>query len=252
MGNPVLTILAPIFFLHDGPEGQTSKANTVYFNPSIYRIILFDQRGTGKSTPNAELRDNTIAHLVADIEFLRLSFDFPQWSLIFGGAWGSAVAFLYSELHPDRVGSLVLRGVYAGHKRELCWSRGEQGAAGIFPEAWELFVGFLPVEERKNPVAGYYKRLTGTDEQIKSAAAREWNRWGLTIETLRVDENAFLILEDEAWSLNHAIMEAHHAMQSYWFEVGRISEPENLKKIAHIPTTIIQGRYDMVCPQRTA
>lgn len=144
------------------------------------------------------------------------------------------------------------------------------GAANIFPEAWEAFVGFLPAEERGDPVAAYYKRLTGTDERAKAAAAREWNRWDLSIGTLRVDEDAFMNLEDEVWSLKHALMEAHYAVHHFWLEDGQILRKENLEKISHIPSTycfgllgikwrltwlsatIIQGRYDMVCPPQTA
>ncbi|KAJ5809880.1 uncharacterized protein N7503_002098 [Penicillium pulvis] len=242
----------PVLFLHGGPGGQTSKANTAYFNPSIYRVILLDQRGTGKSTPQTELRENTTPDLVTDIESLRTHLNIPKWYLLFGGSWGSTLALLYSEAYPDRVGSLLLRGVFTTRDAEVSWSRGVLGAANIFPEAWEAFVGFLPAEERGDPVAAYYKRLTGTDERAKAAAAREWNRWDLSIGTLRVEEGAFLNLEDEVWSLKHALMEAHYAVHHFWLEDGQILRRENLEKIAHIPTTIIQGRYDMVCPPQTA
>ncbi|KAJ5777817.1 Proline iminopeptidase [Penicillium odoratum] len=226
----------PVLFLHGGPGGQTSKANTAYFNPKNYRVILLDQRGTGKSTPQTELRENTTPELVTDIESLRIHLKIPNWYLLFGGSWGSTLALLYSQEYPDKVGSLILRGVFTTRDAEVSWSRGTLGAANIFPEAWEAFVGFLPVEEQSDPVAAYYKRLTGADEGVRIAAAREWNRWDLSIGSLRIDPDGFLGLEDVAWSLKHALMEAHYAVHHFWLEEGQILRRENLEKIAHIPS----------------
>ncbi|KAJ5934894.1 hypothetical protein N7466_004441 [Penicillium verhagenii] len=242
----------PVIFLHGGPGGQTSKANTAYFNPALYRVILLDQRGSGKSTPQTELRENTTQHLVSDIEALRTHLAIPKWHLLFGGSWGSTLALLYAQAYPDRVGSMLLRGIFTTRDAETSWSRSALGAANVFPEAWEAFVGFLPVEERGDPSAAYYRRLTGADERVRVAAAREWNRWDLSIGALRVDEGAFAALEDVEWSLKHALMEAHYSVHGFWLEEGQILERGNLEKIAHIPVTIVQGRYDMVCPAQTA
>ncbi|KAJ5709711.1 hypothetical protein N7493_010002 [Penicillium malachiteum] len=264
----------PVIFLHGGPGGQTSKSNTTYFNPKIYRVILLDQRGTGKSTPKTELRENTTPDLVSDIETLRLHLSIQKWYLLFGGSWGSTLALLYAQSHPDKVHSLLLRGVFTTRDAEVSWSRGPHGAANIFPEAWKAFVGFLPVEERGDPVAGYYKRLTGESHKERIAAAKEWNRWDLRIGELKCDERGFLALEDEGWSLAHALMEAHYAVHHFWLEEGQILKRENLEKMKHLNggfyyfkwllglflmlgtesglVTIVQGRYDMVCPPQTA
>ncbi|KAJ5281190.1 Proline iminopeptidase [Penicillium angulare] len=236
----------PVIFLHGGPGGKTSKNNTTYFNPSIYRVILLDQRGTGKSQPQTELRENTTPDLVTDIETLRIHLQIPKWHLLFGGSWGSTLALLYAQSHPDKVNALLLRGVFTTRDAEVSWSRGALGAANIFPEAWEVFLSFLPVQERGDPVAAYYKRLTGDDYAVRLAAAKEWNRWDMSIGSLRVDESGFLALEDEEWSLAHALMEAHYAVHHFWLDEGQILKSENLERMRHLSVTIVQGRYDMM------
>ncbi|KAJ5756323.1 hypothetical protein N7533_005866 [Penicillium manginii] len=242
----------PVIFLHGGPGGCTSRKNTTYFDPAIYRVILLDQRGTGKSKPATELRENSTPDLVSDIEELRQHLSISKWHLIFGGSWGTTLALLYSQAYPQFVGSLILRGIFTASKSEVAWSRGPLGAANIFPEEWDAFQRYLPEYERHDMTAAYYKRLTSDDHTTKIAAAKEWNRWDLSIGELRIDEGGFKQLDDDAWSLAHALMEAHYSAHCFWLEDRQILKPENLAKIRHIPVTIIQGRYDMVCPPQTA
>ncbi|CAL5868432.1 uncharacterized protein PFLUO_LOCUS2657 [Penicillium psychrofluorescens] len=242
----------PVIFLHGGPGGNTSKASTVYFDPSVYRVVLLDQRGAGKSTPVAELRENTTHHLVSDIEVLRKHLAIPKWHIVFGGSWGSTLALVYAQTHPESVGSLVVRGIFTVRRSELEWSRGLYGAAQIFPEAYETYVNYLSEEDRDKPYEAYYKLLTSDDRAIRVGAAREWNRWILSIEELRPDPKEMKLLEDEDSILSHARLEAHYFKHGAWLEEGQILKKENLDKIRHIPTTIVQGRYDLVCAPQTA
>ncbi|KAL4861790.1 proline iminopeptidase [Aspergillus spectabilis] len=248
-GNPAGK---PVLFLHGGPGGSTSKSNTKFFNPSIYRVILFDQRGAGRSTPHANLRENTSQHLVSDIEVLRKHLSVPKWHLVFGGSWGSALALLYAQTYPDNVRSLILRGVSTVRKSELDFSHGEGGASRIFPEAYDAFVNYLPEKDRERPIEAYYALLTGGDRAKQIEAAREWNRWDLSIGSLRQGPNAFAKLDDEGWVLAHARLEAHYFVNRGFLEEGQILRQENLERIGRIPTTIIQGRYDIVCAPQTA
>lgn len=258
-------------YLHGGPGGHTQKSNTSYFNPAIYRVVLLDQRGTGKSQPAPEIRENTTPNLVSDIEVLRVHLNIPKWHLVFGGSWGSTLALLYAQAYPDVVGSLLMCGIFTTRKSELDWFRGPIGATSVFPEAFEAFVNYLPPEERDDLTGNYYKRLTSDDHATRVAAAREWNRWDLSIGSLKTDESNFKQLDDEGWSVPHAVLEAHYGMNNFFLEDGQILKEENLAKIRHIPgmsiydpefgdliltlnglATIIQGRYDMVCPPQTA
>ncbi|KAK5171168.1 uncharacterized protein LTR77_004312 [Saxophila tyrrhenica] len=242
----------PVIFLHGGPGGQTTPSNTLFFDPSVYRVVLLDQRGSGKSEPAAELRENTSQHLVSDIETLRQHLGIEKWSLVFGGSWGSTLALLYAQTHPDRVGALVLRGVFTVRESERYFTRGFNGTAHLFPEFFEEWVNFLPEEERADPYKGYLKLLTGDDHEVKVKAAKAWNKWELGISQLRPDEEAFGKLEDERWSLQHARMEVHYETNGAFMEEGQLLRPENIEKIKHIPCSIVQGRYDVVCPPKTA
>ncbi|KAJ5168196.1 Proline iminopeptidase [Penicillium canariense] len=242
----------PIVYLHGGPGGHTRRSNTSYFNPDIYRVVLLDQRGTGKSQPAPDIRENTTPELVSDIEALRVHLGIPRWHLVYGGSWGSTLALLYAQTYPEMVGSLIVWGVFTTRKSEVDWSRGHVGAPSVFPEAFEAFVNHLSPEERGDLTGSYYKRLTSGDHATRVAAAREWNRWDLSIGSLKIDEVDFQQLDDEGWSLPHAVLEAHYSVHDFWLEDGQILKAENLAKIQHIPVTIIQGRYDMVCPPQTA
>ncbi|OKL57334.1 hypothetical protein UA08_07456 [Talaromyces atroroseus] len=242
----------PALFLHGGPGGSTSQSNTIYFNPSVYRVVLFDQRGAGRSTPSAEIQENTTQHLIQDIEALRKHLQIAKWHLVFGGSWGSALALLYAQEYPQYVGSLVLRGICTVRKAELEWSRGSAGAARIYPDAYQKFLSFLSGVEREDPIKSYYKHLLSSDRDTRVAAAREWNRWDLTIGSLAPSHEAFSKLDDEKWLLTHATLEAHYFAHGAWIEDGQILRPQNVDKIRHIPATLIQGRYDIICAPRTA
>jgi proline iminopeptidase len=222
-----------VLFLHGGPGGQTSKSNTVYFDPAIYRVVLFDQRGAGKSTPNAELRENTTQHLVEDIETLRKRFGISKWHIVFGGSWGSTLALVYAQTHPDLVGSLILRGIFMVRKEELEWGT-SSGACWSYPDAFEKFATYLPEEDRADTFAGYYKLLTSENRETRLAAARAWNSWEMSLSELHPSAASFEKLDDN-WSLAHAILECHYFVNGAWLEEGQILKKSNLDKIRHIP-----------------
>ncbi|KAF7715421.1 Prolyl aminopeptidase [Penicillium ucsense] len=242
----------PVVYLHGGPGGHISKANTVYFNPEIYRVVLFDQRGTGRSKPLLELRENDTSHLLADLETLRAHFKIRKWHMVFGGSWGSTLALLYSQAYPHAVGSLVIFGVFTATNLELNWFRDPLGVNNLFPEAHDEFLDFLSEEERDHPNASYYKRLQSNDPKIQLEAARAWNRWELSIGWGPTETPDFQMLDDEAWSVPHALLEAHYMVNDFWLDDGEILKSENLAKIRDIPGTILHGRHDMVCPPKTA
>lgn len=225
-------------FLHGGPGGSGSnQANTKFFDPAVYRVVLFDQRGSGNSRPRNELRENTTQHLVQDIEKLREHLAVSKWHLVFGGSWGTTLGLLYAQTHPERVGSLVLRGVFTARKTELAHTRsGRLGAARFFPEMYDKFVGFLPEDERRDPISAYYKRLTGDNPEIVTAAAREWNRWDLTIGNyLKPDPSAYDLLEDPECCLTYALMESHYFVHGAWLEDGHLLASANVQKLENIP-----------------
>ena len=189
----------PVVFLHGGPGGQTSFSNTTFFDPSFYRVVLFDQRGSGKSEPAAELRENTSQHLVEDIEKLRTHLDIEKWFMVFGGSWGSTLALLYAQTYPEAVGSLVIRGIFTVRKEETMFTRGFDGAARIYPELWDEYINFLPPEDRSNPYPAYHRLLTSDDYTTRVAAAKAWNKWEVGISKLIPDEADFEQLKDDTW-----------------------------------------------------
>lgn len=241
----------PAIYLHGGPGGHISKGNTAFFDPDQYRVVLLDQRGCGKSRPNAETRENTTWHLVEDIEKLRRHLKIEKWHVVFGGSWGSTLALAYAQTHPGSVGSLILRGIFAVRKLELNWTLIE-GANIMWPDAFEEFINFLPEEERKNHVESYRKRLLSDDPKISLPAARAWNKWELSIGTLYPSAEALKQLDDESYLLAHARTEVHYFTNGAWLEEGQLLKKENVDKIRHIPTTLVQGRCDVVCPPITA
>jgi proline iminopeptidase len=230
----------PVVFLHGGPGGQATYDHTVFFDPAVYRVVLFDQRGAGKSLPPAELRENTSQLLVSDIELLRNHLAIEKWFMVFGGSWGSALALLYAQTHPESVGSLVVRGVFNERKSELAFSRGPySGAARIFPERYERFLQYLAPEARHNPIAGYYELVTSEDYGTRLAAAKSWNQWDISISNL-IPETPDLAEDplkgkDDKWILQHARMETHYAVNGGFMEDGQILKAENLARIKHIP-----------------
>jgi len=238
----------PAVFLHGGPGGGISPKQRRVFDPALYDVILFDQRGCGKSTPYASLDNNTTWHLVADIERLRQMAGFDTW-LVFGGSWGSTLALAYAQTHPERVSELVVRGIYTLTKPELDWYY-QFGVSEMFPDKWERFCAPIPVAERANMVAAYRKRLTGADKSAQIAAAVAWSTWeGQTITLLPEPETSDKFGEDE-FALAFARIENHYFTHGGWFEDGQLLRDAG--KLADIPGVIVHGRYDMPCPAKYA
>ncbi|KAJ6823124.1 proline iminopeptidase [Iris pallida] len=239
----------PVIFLHGGPGAGTSASNRRFFDPEFYRIILFDQRGAGKSTPHACLDENTTWDLVSDIEKLREHLKISEWQ-VFGGSWGSTLALAYSQSHPEKVTGLVLRGIFLLRKKELDWFY-EGGAAAIFPDAWEPFRDFIPENERSSFIDAYNKRLRSNDTNIQVMAARIWTTWELMTAHLIQNEENVKRGEDDSFSLAFARIENH-----YFVNKGFLPSDsyllDNVDKIRHIKTVIVQGRYDVCCPMMSA
>ncbi|PWN51245.1 putative proline iminopeptidase [Violaceomyces palustris] len=242
----------PVVFLHGGPGGGTSGDDRRWFDPSHYRVLTFDQRGAGKSTPSASLENNTTWHLVADIEKLREKFGIERWH-VFGGSWGSTLSLAYAQTHPERVSALILRGIFTLRKSELDFFY-QNGASHIFPEQWDLYEEIIPEEERGDFVKAYNKRLTGSDEQAKLLAAQRWSGWENATCRLYVDGEQLKKGEEDKWALAFARIENHYFINKGWMEDGQLLKAENVKKIrdAGIPGVIVQGRYDVVCPAKSA
>jgi proline iminopeptidase len=239
----------PALFVHGGPGGGTTPAQARFWDPSRYRIVLFDQRGCGRSTPHAALENNTTWHLVSDIEAIRAHLGIPRWQ-VFGGSWGSTLALAYAEKHPERVTELVLRGIFTLRKRELDWFY-QDGASRIFPEAWEHYLAPIPVEEHKDLMQAYYKRLTSTNPVTRLQAAKAWSLWEAVTSTLRPSPEMKLSMSKDDFALAFARIECHYFVNGGFFE--RESQLlEDAKHIRHIPGVIVQGRYDIVCPMETA
>lgn len=238
----------PAVFLHGGPGGGIAPAHRRLFDPALYDLILFDQRGCGKSTPYAELEANTTWHLVADIERLREMAGFDRW-LVFGGSWGSTLALAYSQTHPGRVSELVVRGVYTLTRAELDWYY-QFGVSEMFPDKWERFLAPIPQAERGDLMAAYRKRLTGPDRAAQVEAAKAWSLWeGETITLLPEPETSGRFGEDE-FALAFARIENHFFTHGGWLEEGQLLRDAG--KLAGIPGIIVHGRYDMPCPARYA
>jgi proline iminopeptidase len=238
----------PAVFLHGGPGGGISPAHRRLFDPALYDVILFDQRGCGRSTPHAELEANTTWHLVADIERLREMCGFDQW-LVFGGSWGSTLALAYAEKHPERISELVLRGVYTLTKAELAWYY-QFGVSEMFPDKWERFLAPIPPDERGDLMAAYRKRLVGADRAAQLEAARAWSLWeGETITLLPEPETSSHFGEDD-FAIAFARIENHFFVHAGWLEEGQLIRDAH--RLKGIPGVIIHGRYDMPCPLRYA
>ena len=238
----------PAVFLHGGPGGGFSPTHRRLFDPKRYDVMLFDQRGCGKSKPYASLDNNTTWHLVSDIERLREIMDVDKW-LVFGGSWGSTLALAYAETHVDRVSELVVRGIYTLTKAELDWYY-QFGVSEMFPEKWEKFLAPIPVEERGTMMAAYRKRLIGDDKQAQLQAALAWSTWeGQTITLLPEPSTSNKFGEDE-FALAFARIENHYFVHAGWLEEGQLLR--DAVKLKDVPGTIVHGRYDMPCPARYA
>ncbi|GIX18183.1 MAG: proline iminopeptidase [Rhodothalassiaceae bacterium] len=239
----------PVLFLHGGPGGGTAPAQRRFFDPRRYRIVLFDQRGCGRSTPHAALHANTTWHLVADIERLRAHLGIDRW-VVFGGSWGSTLALLYAERHPERVLGLILRGVFLARPREIRWFY-QDGASRIFPEAYARFVAPLSPAERGDVIAAYYRLLTGPDDEKRLEAAHRWARWEASTVTLEPGSRQTHDPQSDAFALALARIECH-----YFFHRAFLERPnqilEDAGAIAEVPAIIVQGRYDAICPPEAA
>jgi len=239
----------PAVFLHGGPGGGVSPDYRRYFDPEIYRIVLFDQRGAGQSTPHASLEENTTWDLVADIERLRKHLGIDRW-LVFGGSWGSTLALAYAETHPERVSELVLRGIFLCRPKEIKWFY-QEGASAMFPDVWEEYLKVIPEEERADMVSAYYRRLTSDDQAIQLEAARAWSIWEGSTSKLFFDSVSIERFAEAEFALAFARIECHYFMNDSFFNTDNYLI-ENVDKIRQIPAIIVQGRYDVVCPMTSA
>ncbi len=238
----------PVVFVHGGPGGGTSPDHRRFFDPAAYRIVLFDQRGCGRSTPHANLEDNTTWHLVADMERLRERLGIERWQ-VFGGSWGSTLALAYAESHPERVTELVLRGIFLLRPEEIRWYY-QDGASFIFPEAWERYLEVIPEEQRHDMVAAYHARLLDPDPAVRIPAARAWSMWEGATSRLLVDQELVDRLGDPHFAEAFARIECHYFVHQGFMEPGQLLRDAH--RIAHLPCVIVQGRYDVVCPMRSA
>ena len=242
----------PAVFLHGGPGGGTDPAMRRFFDPKVYRIVLLDQRGCGKSRPHASLVDNTTGHLVQDIESVREYLGIERW-LVFGGSWGSTLALAYAQAHPDRVTELVLRGIFMLRRWELEWFyQNPGGAAALYPDLWEHYVEPIPPAERGDMISAYYKRLTSDDPAVVAKAARAWSVWEGATSHLRYNPGYVArFQQDDAYAAAFARIECH-----YFINAGFFRQDDQLladvDRIRHIPAVIVQGRYDVVCPLKSA
>ncbi len=242
----------PALFLHGGPGGGTDPSMRQFFDPARYRIVLLDQRGCGRSRPHASLVDNTTWHLVLDIESVRELLGIDRW-LVFGGSWGSTLALAYAQTHPERVTELVLRGIFLLRRWELDWFYQDPGgAAALYPDLWERYVAPIPAGERHDLIRAYYRRLTSTDRQVLVQAAAAWSMWEGATSYLR--QNPDYVAKfgtDAAYAAAFARIECH-----YFINAGFLRQDDQLladvDRIRHIPAVIVQGRYDVVCPMRSA
>ena len=241
----------PVVFLHGGPGGGTDAKMRRFFNPKKYRIVLFDQRGCGKSKPAASLEDNTTWHLVADIEAVREKLRIERWQ-VFGGSWGSTLALAYAQKHPDRVTELVLRGIFLLRRSELEWFyQNPQGAAQLWPDLWEDYLKPLSQAERTDCMQSYYKRLTSPDRSTLLEAARAWSTWESALSYFHMNTGYVARAKDAEFAAAFARIECHYFVNGGWLE-KETQLLDDVPKIRHIPAVIVQGRYDVVCPARSA
>jgi len=237
----------PVVFLHGGPGAGCAPTHRRFFDPEHYRIILFDQRGSGRSTPPGSLVDNTTPHLVADMERLRKRLDVERW-VVFGGSWGSTLGIAYAEAYPHRCRGLVLRGIFLGEATEIDWFL--HGIGRFFPEAYRSFVEAIPATERGDLLGAYYKRLTGTDRSARRAAALAWSRYEGSCSTLLPSQDTVLNFSELDFAERLARIEAHYFVHRLFVPPGSLLD--GIQSIRHLPAVIVQGRYDMVCPIMTA
>jgi len=238
----------PVIFLHGGPGAGCDPSHRQFFDPDVYRIILFDQRGSGLSSPHARLEGNTTADLIGDIEKIREFLDIEQW-VVFGGSWGSTLALLYAQAWPERVSGLILRGIFLCREQDVQWFY-QDGASHIFPDYWKDFIQPIPRAERDDMIKAYHKRLTGDDELARMAAAKAWSVWEARCASLRLSKSLVNNLGDPHTALSMARIECHYFINDSFIEPDQILS--DIDQIRHIPTVIVHGRYDIVCPVQQA
>jgi len=239
----------PVVFLHGGPGGGVDASYRRYFNPEKWRIILFDQRGCGKSTPFAELKENTTWDLVSDIEKIREHLGIEKWA-VFGGSWGSTLTLIYSITHPEKCTALFLRGIFMCRQKEIDWFY-QEGCSKIFPDMWEKYLAAIPADEHHDLVSAYHKRLTSPDAKVRAAAAKAWSQWEGSTSKLMVDPKMIDRFGGDAFADAFARIECHYFTNKIFLD----SENwilDNVDKIRKIPGIIVQGRYDVVCPAESA
>lgn len=238
----------PVLFVHGGPGAGCESYHRCFFDPNVYRIILFDQRGAGRSTPHAELEGNTTQHLVNDMEVIRETLDINRW-VLFGGSWGSTLSLVYAETHSDRVMGLIVRGIFLTRQKEIDWFY-QEGASRIFPDYWQDFIEPIPENERNNLLEAFYKRLTGANEIAQMQAAKVWSIWEGRTATLTANKNVIDHFGNAHTALSLARIECHYFMNDSFLEENQILN--NVDKLQNIPGVIVQGRYDLICPLESA
>lgn len=244
VGNPAGS---PVLFLHGGPGAGAGAVHRRFFDPRHWRLVVFDQRGSGRSRPLGHLPDNTTPDLVADIETLRRHLGIERW-LLFGGSWGSTLALAYAQAHPERVSGLVLRGIFLGRPAEVDWFM--HGIATVFPEAHAAFAGFLPPEERHDLLGNYLRRLVNPDPDVHMPAARAWSTYEGSCSTLLPTPDTVASFAQDRSALGLARIEAHYFTHGLFLPPGGLLA--HMQRIAHLPAEIVQGRYDMICPPCSA
>ncbi|KAF7312386.1 Proline iminopeptidase [Mycena indigotica] len=263
---------SPVVFLHGGPGGgcvyDSGHQDASFFNPKKYNIILHDQRGSGKSTPTASLEENTTWDLVKDIERLREHLGIQKWH-VFGGSWGSTLSLAYAQSHPDRVRSLILRGIFTLRKRFLISSTPDEaptnrstyseldffyqnGTSHLFPEAWDEYISIIPEPERHDMLTAYHAQLNAVDDETRITAAKAWTKWEMATSRLYVDPEYLARADGDDFANAFARIENHYFVNDGFMRDGQLLEPQEIDKIRHIPCIVVQGRYDVVCPATTA
>jgi proline iminopeptidase len=234
----------PVVFIHGGPGAGCDASSRRYFDPALYRIITFDQRGCGRSTPHASLENNTTQALVEDMERIREHLGIDKW-VLFGGSWGSTLALAYAQAHPQRVLGLILRGIFLARPEDVRWLY-QEGASRLFPDYWEDYLAPIPADERGDLVSAFYKRLTGNDQIAQMHAAKAWSSWEGRTATLR--PNALVVdrFSEATRALSIARIECHYFINNSFLEPNQLLR--DIGKIAHLPGVIVHGRYDVICP----
>ena len=238
----------PVLFVHGGPGAGCEAYHRRFFDPNVYRIILFDQRGSGQSTPHAELEGNNTQALVADMEVIRETLGINRW-LLFGGSWGSTLSLVYAQTQPDRVMGLIVRGIFLCRPKEIEWFY-QSGADRIFPDYWQDYLKPIPESERDDLLKAYHQRLTGEDDIARMHAAKAWSIWEGRTATLRQNKNVIDHFADAHTALSLARIESHYFMHNAFLEENQILN--NANKLLNIPGVIVQGRYDLICPMESA